>query len=413
MTDKLLPCPFCGSRDVAQGSSRERISVWCTCGAQGPSVPFPENCIDPLRPILECHEAWNRRSAPTSETATPETVYFQFVRGDAFGKEANRLRVRKWDTKPFEGATEYTVSPSPQEQMEGAARTFMDLFVVDNGEERGLSVDDIDMTELTHRFAALEAAMAGTPPQEHTVTPIDRLEEIAKAQKAYHDQKQQEFPTVEDFLDDDGELHLPADIGPLLSQSSCNGRYSEADWWLSTIQKLKAEASGTPPENQMSGDIRAAATAAIKAAQDEITIDRIESSDNHSDMIRTAFIGAISSAILAERQRCAEIASSEAISRLNNEDGYPAARAHDFVVVARKIEREIFKGDSLDATRDLPKILPGPRDQSDRAGKRDRQRLQSAFKKGVKEGRRIEREAHQVHISTIAGQIKEQDSRDD
>lgn len=39
--------------------------------------------------------------------------------------------------------------------------------------------------------------------------------------------------------------------------------------------------------------------------------------------------------------------------------------------------------------------------------KRDRQRLQSAFKKGVKEGRRIEREAHRVHSSTIADQIEE------
>lgn len=157
------------------------------------------------------------------------------------------------------------------------------------------------------------------------------------------------------------------------------------------IEALRGNQSTRP---QMTGDIEAAATAAIKAAQDEITIDRIESSDNHADMIRTAFIGAISSALLAERQRCADIASSEAIRRLNNEDGYPAARAHDFVVVARKIERE---------------ILPGPRDQSYRSGKRDRQRLQSAFKKGVKEGRRIEREAQQSHISAIAEQLTEAD----
>lgn len=78
------------------------------------------------------------------------------------------------------------------------------------------------------------------------VSPLDRLEEIATAQKAYHDRKQQEFPSLDDFLDEDGELHLPADIGPLLSQSSYNGRYSEADWWLSTIQKVKADASPAP-----------------------------------------------------------------------------------------------------------------------------------------------------------------------
>lgn len=110
----------------------------------------------------------------------------------------------------------------------------------------------------------VETPAQGNPaPETHTVTPIDRLEDIAKAQKAYHDQKQQEFPTVEDFLDDDGELHLPADIGPLLSQSSYNGRYSEADWWLSTIQKVKAEASAAPPENQMTGVDEAATKAAF------------------------------------------------------------------------------------------------------------------------------------------------------
>lgn len=34
--------------------------------------------------------------------------------------------------------------------------------------------------------------------------------------------------------------------------------------------------------------------------------------------------------------------------------------------------------------------------------KRDRQRLQSAFKKGVKEGRRLEREAHAAEIEKIS-----------
>ncbi len=156
------------------------------------------------------------------------------------------------------------------------------------------------------------------------------------------------------------------------------------------------------PNPKMTGDIEAAATAAIKAAQEEITVDRIESSNDHSDMIRMAFVGAISSAILAERRRCAEIASSEAIRRLNNEDGYPFSRAHDFVVVARKIEREIWQTATVDETTDLPDILPGPRDKSDRTGKRDRQRLQSAFKKGVKEGRRLEREAHAAEVEKIS-----------
>lgn len=61
MAEKLLPCPFCGSANVAQGASRDRISVWCFCGARGPDVPFPEHC-DPVPQIEKCHELWNRRA---------------------------------------------------------------------------------------------------------------------------------------------------------------------------------------------------------------------------------------------------------------------------------------------------------------------------------------------------------------
>lgn len=62
----LKPCPFCGGNFVAQGASRDYISVWCDCGARGPEVKFPEHC-DPIPPIQECHAAWNRRAAlPTA-----------------------------------------------------------------------------------------------------------------------------------------------------------------------------------------------------------------------------------------------------------------------------------------------------------------------------------------------------------
>ena len=63
---ELKACPFCGSRNVAQGASADRISVWCFCGARGPDVPFPENC-DPVPPIQKCHEAWNRRASLPTE----------------------------------------------------------------------------------------------------------------------------------------------------------------------------------------------------------------------------------------------------------------------------------------------------------------------------------------------------------
>lgn len=62
MTEQLKPCPFCGNSNVAQGASSKDISVWCFCGARGPSVPFPENCIDPASKVAECRTAWNRRT---------------------------------------------------------------------------------------------------------------------------------------------------------------------------------------------------------------------------------------------------------------------------------------------------------------------------------------------------------------
>lgn len=64
----LKPCPFCGGTFVAQGASRDYISVWCNCGARGPEVKFPENC-DPIPPILECYAAWNRRGLCASQVA--------------------------------------------------------------------------------------------------------------------------------------------------------------------------------------------------------------------------------------------------------------------------------------------------------------------------------------------------------
>lgn len=50
-------------------------------------------------------------------------------------------------------------APAPETHVGPAARAFMDLFVVDNGDERSLSIDGIDMIELTHRYVALEAAL--------------------------------------------------------------------------------------------------------------------------------------------------------------------------------------------------------------------------------------------------------------
>ena len=58
----LKPCPFCGSRQVAQGGSRDRLSVWCgNCGTRGPDVPFPEILIEPASRIQQAYALWNHR----------------------------------------------------------------------------------------------------------------------------------------------------------------------------------------------------------------------------------------------------------------------------------------------------------------------------------------------------------------
>lgn len=49
----------------------------------------------------------------------------------------------------------------------------------------------------------------------------------------------------------------------------------------------------------------------------------------------------IDRATAQERERCAKIADEEAERRFDNDDEYPAARVHDFMVVARSIAKAI------------------------------------------------------------------------
>lgn len=127
---------------------------------------------------------------------------------------------------------------------------FLREWAADIRRNSGKSVDADRLDQIADILSPPVSGGQTPPPQAH-VELLDRLEEIAKGQKAYHDQKQQEFPSPEDYLNEDGELKLPADIGPLLSQSSYNGRFSEADWWLSTIQKMKTEAGASPSQHLM------------------------------------------------------------------------------------------------------------------------------------------------------------------
>lgn len=55
------------------------------------------------------------------------------------------------------------ITPAPVSHLVWAARSFMELFVAESGDERSLAVEDIDHMELTHRYAALEAALSGAP----------------------------------------------------------------------------------------------------------------------------------------------------------------------------------------------------------------------------------------------------------
>lgn len=62
----------------------------------------------------------------------------------------------------------------------------------------------------------------------------------AQGQVKYWREKQEDYPSLEDLTDGDGVLTVPEDIGPLLSGREANGRYSEADWWNSTIREVSS-----------------------------------------------------------------------------------------------------------------------------------------------------------------------------
>lgn len=75
-------------------------------------------------------------------------------------------------------------TPPPQ-TLEGAARSFMELFVAEIGDERTLTVEDIDHAELAHRYAALEAALSGV--QRPEIDDLgERFENVRQAASETH-----------------------------------------------------------------------------------------------------------------------------------------------------------------------------------------------------------------------------------
>jgi hypothetical protein len=95
---------------------------------------------------------------------------------------------------------------------------------------------------------------------------LETLGAKAVGQVEYWRRKQMEFPSLEDYFDEDGFLQLPDDIGPLLSGASANGRYSEADWWLSTIREVAGDVVKSEAAERSGGDLKAFAKSMIACA---------------------------------------------------------------------------------------------------------------------------------------------------
>lgn len=64
MDDRLLPCPFCGSTDVAHGlfSDNEMFVRCLKCDTCGPFVSVPEHTMEMPKYIQSAQNAWNTRA---------------------------------------------------------------------------------------------------------------------------------------------------------------------------------------------------------------------------------------------------------------------------------------------------------------------------------------------------------------
>ncbi|MCV9964168.1 hypothetical protein OIU34_19990 [Pararhizobium sp. BT-229] len=113
----------------------------------------------------------------------------------------------------------------------------------------------------------LEAPFAGKvysdPAKSALLKALETLGAKAAGQVEYWRRKQMEYPCLEDYFDEDGVLELPDEISPLLSQQNANGRYSEADWWLSTIRAVAADVAKADTFERACGDLKGFAKAMI------------------------------------------------------------------------------------------------------------------------------------------------------
>jgi hypothetical protein len=138
-------------------------------------------------------------------------------------------------------------------------------YAINRAQSRGdpaekLFANIVDMLE-----APFVGVTNGNPSQANLMRALETLGAKAVGQVEYWHRKQMEYPCLDDYLDDDGDFQIPDDICPLLAQKSANGRYSEADWWLQTIQGVASDIAKSESVERTS-DLKAFAKAMIACA---------------------------------------------------------------------------------------------------------------------------------------------------
>jgi Lar family restriction alleviation protein len=101
----LLPCPFCGSRDIAPAHKLCDYAECNVCGAYGPPAPLgrPERTSESA---AKANAAWNRRTPPEGTipdaTAKPQNLT---LASDVHADAALPTVEAAQDAEPVQGAT--------------------------------------------------------------------------------------------------------------------------------------------------------------------------------------------------------------------------------------------------------------------------------------------------------------------
>jgi hypothetical protein len=95
-----------------------------------------------------------------------------------------------------------------------------------------------------------ERPLYASPPAPAVAVPASMVG-VVESQVAYWNRRQQAEKSLEDGFDEDG-TRTPIGDEAAWSAGYCNGRYSEADWWLKTLTALAA--APEPPSTNNGGD---------------------------------------------------------------------------------------------------------------------------------------------------------------